>query len=194
VVIGDFQKAALPLAAYDLVVLHHVFEHLPDTQGCLRKIADILAPGGRAVLIYPNGASLGARIFREDWFPWDPPRHLALPAARAIRKASGAVGLLTLASKSSARGAKWVIAHSRRYRKREPVNLHDISINLQDRLFALCERALIAIGLEVGEELVIVLEKPGLSKNARGKEAAGSTTGVNGRRASDERRSFDNHR
>jgi SAM-dependent methyltransferase len=172
VMVGDFQKAALPLAEYDLVVLNHVFEHLPDTLGCLRKIADILAPGGRAVLIYPNSESLGARVFREDWFPWEVPRHLVLPTARAVRKAADDVGLVTNSLRSSARNTQGFIGWSRRYRKREP--LDPPSITFQDRLFALCERALLAIGFELGEELVIVLEKPRLSKNAQSEVAAAS--------------------
>lgn len=160
VVVGDFQKAALPLAAYDMIVLHHVLEHLPDTPDCLRKIADILAPGGRAVLVYPNSESLGARIFREDWFPWEVPRHLVFPSARAIKKVASDVGLVTKSLKSSARCAQVFIAWSRPYRKHEPINPHTVSITFPDRLFALYERALVAIGFKLGEELVIVLEKP----------------------------------
>ena len=162
VMVGDFQKASLPFAAYDLVVLHHVLEHLPDTMGCLRKIEDILAPGGRAVLVYPHIESLGARVFREDWFPWEVPRHLVLPTAMAVEKAAGAIGLVTKSLKSSARGAQGFIALSRRYRKREPINPHTVSITFPDRLFALYERALMSMGFELGEELVIVLEKPHL--------------------------------
>jgi len=174
VMVGDFKKAALPLAAYDLVVLNHVLEHLPDTLGCLRKIADILAPGGRAVLVYPNIESLGARTFREDWVPWEVPRHLVLPTARAIKKAAGAIGLITKSLKSSARGAQEFNACFRHYRKGEPINPHTVSITFPDRLFALYERALMAIGFELGEELIIVLEKPSSSKNVRSKGAAGS--------------------
>jgi 2-polyprenyl-3-methyl-5-hydroxy-6-metoxy-1,4-benzoquinol methylase len=160
VTVGDFQKHAIPFATYDLVVLHHVLEHLPDTRGCLRKIAEILAPGGRAVLIYPNVESLGARMFREDWFSWEAPRHLVLPAARAIRKAVDDIGLVTASLKSSATGVEWTVAYSRHYRKRKPFKLHNISLTFQDRLFAFCERALVAMGLKLGEELVIVIEKP----------------------------------
>jgi SAM-dependent methyltransferase len=162
VMVGDFQNTALPLATYDLVVLHHVIEHLPDTRGCLRKIADILAPGGRVVLIYPNVGSLGARIFREDWYSWEVPRHLVLPSSGAIRKAAGAVGLFnaSLKSSTSPRDAPWWIAYSRRYRRREPLNLNMVSITFQDRLFAFCERALTVMGLKLGEELIIVFEKP----------------------------------
>lgn len=160
VTVGDFQKADLPLAAYDLVVLNHVIEHLPDTRGCLRKIADILAPGGRAVLVYPNIRSLGARIFREDWLHWDPPRHLILPPVMAFRNAAAGAGMVTAGLKSSARYAAGFTACSRRYRKCEPLNPYTVSITLQDRLFSLCERALMAVGFKLGEELVIVLEKP----------------------------------
>jgi SAM-dependent methyltransferase len=175
VTVGDFQKADLPLAAYDLVVLHHVLEHLPDTLGCLRKIADILAPGGRAVLVYPNIESLGALIFREDWFPWEAPRHLVLPTARAISMRADDIGLVTASLRSLVRAAPWMIACSRRYRKREPLNLDTVPITSQDRLFAFCERALVTLGFMLGEELLIVLEKPHLSKNVMNKEAAGST-------------------
>jgi SAM-dependent methyltransferase len=174
VMVGDFENAALPLVTYDLVVLQHVLEHLPDTRGCLRKIAEILAPGGRVVLAYPNVESLGALIFREDWFPWEAPRHLVLPTARAISRAANDVGLVTASLKSSARYAKLFIEFSRRYRKREPINPSTVSITFQDKLFAFYERALMAVGLELGEELIIVLQKPHLSKNAPGKDAAGS--------------------
>jgi 2-polyprenyl-3-methyl-5-hydroxy-6-metoxy-1,4-benzoquinol methylase len=159
VTVGAFQDTALPVAAYDLVVLHHVIEHLPDTQGCLRKIADILAPGGRAVLVYPNVESLGALVFREYWYPWEAPRHLVLPAARSIRKAARAIGFGAASIKSSARHAQTFIAYTRYYRRGEPLNPRAASITFQDRLFAFCERALMAIGLKLGEELVIVLEK-----------------------------------
>jgi 2-polyprenyl-3-methyl-5-hydroxy-6-metoxy-1,4-benzoquinol methylase len=171
VTVGDFQNTALSLATYDLVVLHHVLEHLPDTLGCLRKIAEILAPGGRAVLIYPNLESLGARIFREDWLHWDPPRHVVLPAAKAIGKAANAIGLVTVSLKSSARYARVFIAHSMRYRRREALKPNTVvSTTFQDRLLAGYEYALVKAGFMLGEELVIALEKPHLSKKSRGKK------------------------
>jgi SAM-dependent methyltransferase len=160
VTVGDFQNIALPPAAYDLVVLHHVFEHLPDTLGCLRKIADTLAPGGRAVLVYPNIESLGARVFRENWFPWEIPRHLVFPTARAIKKAANDIGLVTASLRSSAGAADWIIACSRLYRQHEQFNYYNLSITFHDRLLSLCERALMAIGFKHGEELVVVLKKP----------------------------------
>ena len=50
--------------AYDVVVLTHVLEHLPDPVGALRKICDLLKPGGVGVLEFPNIDAFDARLRR----------------------------------------------------------------------------------------------------------------------------------
>ncbi len=39
---------------FDLVVMRHVLEHLPDSVAALKKIRTLLTPGGYAVLEFPN--------------------------------------------------------------------------------------------------------------------------------------------
>lgn len=56
---GDFRRIDLPRGAYHLVSLSHVFEHLNDPLGALRRLAELLAPEGRVVLLYPNPEFLG---------------------------------------------------------------------------------------------------------------------------------------
>ena len=51
--------------AWDCVVLTHVLEHLPDPVGALRKIHDLLKPGGIAVLEFPNIDAFDARLRRQ---------------------------------------------------------------------------------------------------------------------------------
>lgn len=51
-------------ANWDVVVLTHVLEHLPDPVGALRKIRDLLTPGGVGVLEFPNIDALDARLRR----------------------------------------------------------------------------------------------------------------------------------
>ena len=50
--------------SWDCVVLTHVLEHLPDPVGALRKIHDLLKPGGVGVLEFPNIDAFDARLRR----------------------------------------------------------------------------------------------------------------------------------
>ena len=50
--------------SWDVVVLTHVLEHLPDPVGALRKIRDLLKPDGVGVLEFPNIDALDARVRR----------------------------------------------------------------------------------------------------------------------------------
>jgi len=50
--------------AWDCVVLTHVLEHLPDPVGALRKVHDLLKPGGVGVFEFPNIDAFDARLRR----------------------------------------------------------------------------------------------------------------------------------
>ena len=49
---------------YDLVLLRHVLEHLPDCRGALNSIGSLLREGGRALLEFPNIEALDLRFQR----------------------------------------------------------------------------------------------------------------------------------
>jgi SAM-dependent methyltransferase len=62
-VVGDAAAPALVRAAYDVVLCRHVLWALPDPAAALRRWVDLLAPGGRLVLVegrWFNGAGLSA--------------------------------------------------------------------------------------------------------------------------------------
>lgn len=50
--------------SWDVVILTHVLEHLSDPVGALRKIRDLLAPGGIGVLEFPNIDALDGKVRR----------------------------------------------------------------------------------------------------------------------------------
>jgi 2-polyprenyl-3-methyl-5-hydroxy-6-metoxy-1,4-benzoquinol methylase len=50
--------------AWNCVVLTHVLEHLADPVAALRKIRDLLKPGGVGVLEFPNIDAFDARLRR----------------------------------------------------------------------------------------------------------------------------------
>jgi SAM-dependent methyltransferase len=169
---GDFRQVDLPPGSYDLVVLQHVFEHLDDPPGALRRIGDLLAPGGRAVLLYPNPGSLGARLFGACWFHWDPPRHLVIPTGRALAAAARRLGLTpirrhtiahsvadTISMRVAASTVSCVLAASKAYAEGRTVDTRPPQTTVWIRLAEMLERALVRVGVPVGEEVVVVLEK-----------------------------------
>jgi SAM-dependent methyltransferase len=51
--IEDIQQK--PIALWDMILAAHVFEHLGDAPATMNKVLGMLAPGGRLILIVPNG-------------------------------------------------------------------------------------------------------------------------------------------
>jgi SAM-dependent methyltransferase len=72
---GDLLDAHFPDAAFDLVVMRHVLEHVPDPYTMLSEIRRILRPAGRCIFTIPNIDSHTARLFGPDWYGHQIPRH-----------------------------------------------------------------------------------------------------------------------
>lgn len=78
VINDDFLKHDFKSVKYDLVTSWHVIEHIPDPESFVRKIYQILKPGGYLVISTPNSESFSFRLFGKDWYHLDAPRHLVL--------------------------------------------------------------------------------------------------------------------
>jgi SAM-dependent methyltransferase len=79
---------------FDLVMLHHSFEHLPDPESSLRGIRELIAPGGFCLIRIPLKAEAWNR-YGVDWFQLDAPRHLFLFTESSFRDLAGKCGLKT---------------------------------------------------------------------------------------------------
>lgn len=62
---------------YDLVMLHHSFEHMPNQLSVLRKLNRLVAPSGTLLLRIPVAAQAW-REYGADWVQIDAPRHFYL--------------------------------------------------------------------------------------------------------------------
>jgi SAM-dependent methyltransferase len=81
-------------ACFDLIMLHHVLEHVADPSSTLRLAASRLRPGGRILVRLPLAASHAAKRYGADWFGLDPPRHLAIPSLRGFECLARRAGLI----------------------------------------------------------------------------------------------------
>lgn len=73
---GELQEVRFESSFFDVVDLHHVFEHIPNPNETLKEINRILKPGGEVVITLPNFSSLAAKIFGKHWGGIDLPIHL----------------------------------------------------------------------------------------------------------------------
>ena len=87
------EDAHFPDNEFDLVILWHVLEHVPDPRGTLKEIGRVLKPGGALLVAVPNFGSPEARFSGAGWFHLDVPRHLTHFTFRSLSEALRAAGL-----------------------------------------------------------------------------------------------------
>ncbi len=69
--------------APNAVVMRHVLEHLHAPREALATLAS--AGVEWIYVVVPNADSLGARLFGQSWYYWDPPRHLTFFSNSTLR-------------------------------------------------------------------------------------------------------------
>lgn len=78
---------------FDVIMMHHVFEHLPDPIGTLRVVSGLLAERGVCIIRTPVAHSWASRHYGPFWMQHDAPRHLFLHTEESIRRAAAKVRL-----------------------------------------------------------------------------------------------------
>lgn len=79
----------LPVGFYDCITLWAVLEHVYRPMDYMKRVAELLKPGGSVVLLVTNFNSVQGRIYEMD----DYPRHLTLFTRRALRRMLADCGL-----------------------------------------------------------------------------------------------------
>lgn len=80
--------------SFDLIMLNHAFEHVPDPPGMLHEVHAHLVPGGQALIRVPVAGSYAWEHYGEHWVQLDAPRHAFLPTERSMRHLAEAAGLV----------------------------------------------------------------------------------------------------
>lgn len=76
--LGSLTELSFDDDSFDLILSHHVIEHVHEPLDMLREMRRTLRPGGTLAVITPNAASLLHRWFGPDWRGLEPPRHLRI--------------------------------------------------------------------------------------------------------------------
>jgi SAM-dependent methyltransferase len=79
---------------YDLIMLHHSFEHMPAPAAVLGELRRLLAPGGTVLIRVPVAADAW-RQYGMDWVGVDAPRHFFLHTVKSMRVLTERAGFET---------------------------------------------------------------------------------------------------
>lgn len=114
--VGTIETAPWPPASFDLVILSHSLEHMPDPAGALRKARALLRSPGALIVVVPDWDSWQRKVFGGHWAHIDVPRHLQHFTAEGLHRLAREAGF-------------------RRGRTRGSVSAHSLAVSLQYTLF-----------------------------------------------------------
>ena len=61
---------------YDVVVMNHVLEHVPDLREFMGHVDRVLAPDGLLMIRVPYHRGVVPRLMKDRWFAWAPDEHI----------------------------------------------------------------------------------------------------------------------
>lgn len=70
---------------YDVIMLHHAFEHMAEPLKVLKNLYRLLAPGGLLIIRIPVADCFAWRTYRNNWVQLDAPRHIFLHTPASIK-------------------------------------------------------------------------------------------------------------
>ena len=79
---------------FDLIMFHHVLEHIEDGRGILSAACGRLRSNGRILVRLPTVESAAWDRYRENWVALDAPRHLFLHTRRSLELLASQAGLV----------------------------------------------------------------------------------------------------
>jgi SAM-dependent methyltransferase len=93
VFVGELQDAPFSKDQFDYILMSHVVEHFTNPLESMKKIREILKPGGIAYIEVPNAESFESEKSGQFWYGWDAPRHLFMFTPSTLGKLLSQSGL-----------------------------------------------------------------------------------------------------
>lgn len=78
---------------YDLIMLHHSFEHMIDPSQVFNRLSKLISNKGRIVIRIPVADSKAYENYGANWVELDAPRHTFLHTKKSIKKLADKAGL-----------------------------------------------------------------------------------------------------
>lgn len=96
VLTGTVSTVNLPKRFFDVIMMSHILEHLPDPLNALRQVGEWLKHDGILVIRVPDIGSLDAIFYGRNWEGWRIPYHFYHFSPRSLRAMLRRVGFSVL--------------------------------------------------------------------------------------------------
>ncbi|WP_158531186.1 class I SAM-dependent methyltransferase [Algoriphagus chordae] len=146
-------------STFDLIMMHHAFEHMESPMETLQACFDKLNPGGKLLIRTPVTDAEIWKEKRELWVQLDAPRHLVIPSVVGFERLSKAIGfdLYEVLFDSSAFQFWGTALYEQGFTLRP--NLVD-ELYSKEELVSLDEKALLYNKEGIGDQVCFFLTKP----------------------------------
>ena len=84
---ADVAGSSFPPGPFDVVVASGLIEHVTDPVALLRRLHDLLRPGGVLLIETPDSGSAPAHVLGRYWPPYAPIEHIHLFSKRSLLRA-----------------------------------------------------------------------------------------------------------
>ena len=158
---GQLLDVPFPPEQFGAITMSHVLEHLHEPVKGLRRCFELLRPGGLLWIATPNLGALGHRLFRRHWLHLDPPRHLVIFNAPALRTALSDIGFEMLPIGPIPGKARQSLLPSARMAKNADPFDSSERVSAPVRVGAMALDATLARPTSWAEELVVLARRPG---------------------------------
>lgn len=156
--LGTLNAQQYPNDFFDAVTASHLIEHIHNPLLLLNECHRILKPGGRLVVVTPNGESWGHELFKESWRGLEPPRHLHVFSPQSLIRLTEKAGFRKLRSSTTIRDANGLFMASLRLAGKRVMG-GPRGVRIWARGMQLAEWAILTVAPLVGGEIALVAEK-----------------------------------
>lgn len=107
----------LPKQSFNAITLWHVLEHVHELHEYIRRLKQLLKPGGKLFIAVPNYRAAEADIYKTYWAAYDVPRHLYHFSPQSIEQLMDIHGLKVEEKKPMWFDAFYISLLSSRYKR-----------------------------------------------------------------------------
>jgi SAM-dependent methyltransferase len=161
--VGAAEEADWGEECFDAVTMSHVIEHCTNPALAVQRCHRLLRMGGSLVITTPNPESLAHAKLHGSWCHLDPPRHLFLFSAQALKALVESNGFSIDNAYSSTRnaGATWITGERLATQAEKPSRIANAWRLVSGMVFAGVEAIYNRMRPGCGEELILLARKIG---------------------------------